>query len=142
MLADIIFSPQSLELAYHLENPVRQPWNEVLDILTSELDVDKQNRQPMAKWLEEMRQRPVEDGNPAAALTDFFQEDFEWMSGGSVVLSTEISRRHSPTLRRAGPVHEETIRRYLQYWRGIGLIRQRKNEAGQFDPSSSLLFCC
>lgn len=136
-LAEIIFSPEPLELVYHLENPVRQPWNEILDILASELDLVKTHRQPMAEWLEEMRRRPVEDGNPAAALADFFQEDFEWMSGGSIVLSTETSRRHSPSLRRVGPVREETIRRYLQFWRDTGLIRQRKNQVEPSDPSSS-----
>jgi hypothetical protein len=126
VLAEIIFSPESLELVYHLENPVRQPWNEVLDILASELDVDKHDRRPMAEWLEEMRRRP-EDGNPAAAIADFFGESFEWMSGGSIVLSTETSRRYSPTLRRAGPVRDKTIRRYLHYWRDIGLIRPLPN---------------
>lgn len=136
VLKEIIFNPEPLELVYHLENPVRQPWNEVLDILASELDVDKQRRKPMAEWLEEMMRRPVDYGNPAAALADFFQEDFEWMSGGSIVLSTETSRRHSPTLRRAGPVQEETIRRYLQFWRGIGLIHQRKNQVEPSNPSS------
>lgn len=126
MLAEIIFCPESLELVYHLENPVRQPWNEVLNVLASELDVDKHDCQPMAEWLEEVRRRP-ENGNPAAAIADFFQENFEWMSGGSIVLSTETSRRHSPTLRRAGPVQDKTIRRYLHYWRDIGLIRQLKD---------------
>ncbi|CEN59746.1 hypothetical protein ASPCAL02190 [Aspergillus calidoustus] len=127
-LADIIFNPDTLELAYHLENPVRQPWNEVLDILASELDVDKHNRRPMAEWVEEVRRRPLEDGsNPAATIADFLQDDFEWMSGGSVMLSTEASRRHSPTLRRVGPVQDEAIRRYLHYWRSIGLIRQLKD---------------
>jgi hypothetical protein len=49
------------------------------------------------------------------------------MSGGSVMLSTEASRRHSPTLRRVGPVQDEAIQRYLHYWRSIGLIRQLKD---------------
>ncbi|KAE8553904.1 hypothetical protein EYB25_002442 [Talaromyces marneffei] len=140
VLEEIIFSPEPMELVYHLENPVRQPWNEVLDILASELDVDKHNRIPMAEWLEDIMKRRPDDGNPAAALADFFQEDFEWMSGGSIVLSTETSRRHSPTLRRAGPVHDETIRRYVQYWRGIGLIRGLKNQALPVDSSSLLSF--
>ncbi|KAL2844373.1 hypothetical protein BJY01DRAFT_263997 [Aspergillus pseudoustus] len=126
VLAEIIFSTQPFDLVYHLENPVRQPWNEVLDILASELAVAKHDRRPMAEWVEEVRRQPQDekDNNPAAAIADFFQENFEWMSGGSIVLSTEISRRHSPTLRRVGPVRDETIRTYLQYWRGIGLIRQ------------------
>ncbi|KAL3489679.1 putative NRPS-like enzyme [Aspergillus germanicus] len=128
VLAEIIFNADTLELIYHLENPVRQPWNEVLDIMASELDVDKHNRRPMAEWVEEVRRRPLgDDSNPAATIADFFQENFEWMSDGSVVLSTETSRRHSPTLRRAGPVQDEAIRRYLHYWRSIGLIRQLKD---------------
>ncbi|KAL3455575.1 putative NRPS-like enzyme [Aspergillus heterothallicus] len=127
-LAEIIFSTQPLQLVYHLENTVRQPWSEVLDLLASELNVDKGMRRSMTEWVAEVKRRPQEDGNnPAAAIADFFEDNFEWMSGGSLVLSTETSRRHSPTLRRVGPVQDETIRKYLEYWRSIGLIRQRKD---------------
>ncbi|KAL4949471.1 hypothetical protein BDW69DRAFT_202816 [Aspergillus filifer] len=128
-LAEIIFSTQPLDLVYHLENPVRQPWNEVLDILASELDVNKHDRRPMTEWVSDVRQRPMgkDDGNPAAAIADFFEEDFEWMSGGGVVLSTETSRRHSPVLRQVGPVPGEIVRRYLDYWREIGVIRQAQD---------------
>jgi hypothetical protein len=130
VLSEIIFSPEPLDLVYHLENPVRQPWNEVLDILSSELDVAKQHDHhppSIAEWVQDVKQHSSKENNPAAALADFFEQDFEWMSGGSIVLSTETSRRHSPTLRRVGPVREETVRTYLQYWRGIGLIRGQKN---------------
>ncbi|KAL4792591.1 putative NRPS-like enzyme [Aspergillus venezuelensis] len=128
-LAEVIFSPQPLDLVYHLENPIRQPWSEVLDILASELDVNKHDLRPMAEWVKEVRQRPIgkDNSNPAAAIADFFGQEFEWMSGGGVVLSTETSRRHSPVLRRVGPVSQEIVRRYLDYWRGVGLIRQVQN---------------
>ncbi|KIA75587.1 NRPS-like enzyme [Aspergillus ustus] len=126
VLAELIFSTQPLDLVYHLENPVRQSWNEVLNILATELAVPKHDRRPMAEWVEEVRRRPQDDNNsnPAAAIADFFQENFEWMSGGSIVLSTETSRRHSPTLRRVGPVSDETIRSYIRYWKGISFIKE------------------
>ncbi|KAL4961548.1 uncharacterized protein BDV14DRAFT_192236 [Aspergillus stella-maris] len=128
-LAEIIFSPRSLDLVYHLESPIRQPWSEVLDILASELDVNKNERRPMAEWVADIRQQPMgkDDSNPAAAIAEFFEQDFEWMSGGGVVLSTETSRRHSPVLRRVGPVSGDVVRRYVDYWRGIGLIRRAQN---------------
>jgi hypothetical protein len=113
-------------LVYHLENPIRQPWSEVLDILASELEVDKHHHVPFTKWLEEVKRTP-EEGNPAGALAEFFEENFEWMSGGGVVLSTETSRRDSPTLRRVGPVQAETIRKYTEYWRSIGFVRELRN---------------
>jgi hypothetical protein len=121
-----LLGAESLDLVYHLENPIRQPWSEVLDILASGLEVDKQHRVPFSKWLEEVKRAP-EKGNPAGVLAEFFEQDFEWMSGGGVILSTETSRRDSPTLRRVGPVKVETVRRYIEYWRSIGFVRQLPN---------------
>jgi hypothetical protein len=125
-LSEIILNSVSLDLVYHLENPIRQPWSEVLDTLASELGVDEHHRVPFAEWLKEVKRTP-EEGNRAAALAEFFEQDFVWMSGGGVILSTETSRRDSPTLRRVGPVQAETIRRYIEYWRSIGFIRQLPN---------------
>ncbi|KAK6078938.1 beta-ketoacyl synthase domain-containing protein [Seiridium cupressi] len=68
--ADILLSKDTqMSPVYHIDNPVRQPWSEVLPVLAHELGVPAENIVPFADWVRRVRRFPgsVED-NPAASI--------------------------------------------------------------------------
>ncbi|KAG2419498.1 hypothetical protein HFD88_004294 [Aspergillus terreus] len=131
VLAELLLDPQPLQLVYHLENPIRQGWREVMDVLMKETGV--QTSVPMGEWIERVKSSPTGD-NPAQKLISFLEEDFERMSCGGIILSTETTRRASPTLRRTGPVEEAQIRAFQQtsHYRII-IIRSLNNASQRFN---------
>ncbi|KAK2879437.1 putative NRPS-like protein biosynthetic cluster [Arthroderma sp. PD_2] len=120
-ISDILFASGNMQLVYHLENPVRQSWHKVLVTLAAGLNLGKDDRLTFVDWITAVASAS-DEGNPAKKLVDFFVEDFERMSRGDLILTTEFSRKCSPTLQGMGPVPEDAILRYLGYWRSIGLI--------------------
>ncbi|KAF2994038.1 putative secondary metabolism biosynthetic enzyme [Curvularia kusanoi] len=120
-IVDILFSGVAVEgndegCVYHLENPMRQPWEEVLSIIASELGIV--SRLPYRDWVTAMSNVPDEqiEQNPAKKMAKFFVEDFESMSSGRVVMGTERTRRVSKTLRTVGPLDADLIREYVHKW--------------------------
>ncbi|EMR67039.1 putative polyketide synthase protein [Eutypa lata UCREL1] len=63
---------------YHIENPVRQPWREMIQMMAEELGIPRANIVPFADWIGLVRQYPgsVEGDNPAGALVDFLERHF------------------------------------------------------------------
>ncbi|OJJ68589.1 hypothetical protein ASPBRDRAFT_658998 [Aspergillus brasiliensis CBS 101740] len=121
VLLDILFHPAPLRLVYHLENPIRQSWQDVLDVLAVELGIPRSSTRPLKEWIE-LIEGSGDNGNPAKDLVDFLRCEFERMSCGGVVLGTEGTREVSPTLRRVGAVSDGTIRGYVRYWKECGVI--------------------
>ncbi|GKZ23559.1 putative NRPS-like protein biosynthetic cluster [Aspergillus brasiliensis] len=121
VLLEILFHPAPLRLVYHLENPIRQSWQDVLDVLAVELGISRTSVRPLKEWLE-LVEGSGDDGNSAKDLVGFLRYEFERMSCGGVVLGTEGTRGVSPTLRRVGAVSDETIRGYVRYWKECGVI--------------------
>ncbi|KAL8784361.1 MAG: hypothetical protein Q9213_004013 [Squamulea squamosa] len=121
VLLELLFDAQPLRLVYHLENPVRQSWQDVTDILTEELGIPRCKRQPLDQWID-LVQSSANAGNPAKSLTSFIREEFKKMSCGGVILGTEVSRGRAITLRQMGTVSDTTIRAYVQYWRKVGVV--------------------
>ncbi|KAL2812958.1 hypothetical protein BJX63DRAFT_432247 [Aspergillus granulosus] len=120
VINEILLSPTPLDLIYHLENPVRQSWHDVLQILSAELGISQ--ALPMDQWLERVWNTPVEN-NPAKILYDFFANDFVRMACGEVIMGTENVRRVSKTLRDMDVVLPCTVGDYVKYWKGIGLLK-------------------
>lgn len=124
-LADLLFlDPKtSLYPIYHIDNPVRQPWSDVLRVLASELGVPRENIVPFRKWVNGVRSFPgtVQD-NPAARLISFLDENFIRMSCGGMLLDTTKTCEHSPSLRNQGPVGERAIQQYLDWWKRKGFL--------------------
>ncbi len=129
-LADILLLPDD-DLAgapqmypvYHIDNPVRQPWSDVLPVLARGLGVSEENIIPFGQWVRRVRSFPgsVED-NPAARLVDFLDDNFVRMSCGGLLLETAKACEHSPTLRAVGPVNEDLVKRYLEWWKLKGFL--------------------
>ncbi|KAI3543044.1 hypothetical protein CABS01_03297 [Colletotrichum abscissum] len=90
-LSEILFHQEPLSAVYHLENPARQSWEEVVRLMSEELRISRSSIIPLEAWLDLVDTIP-EPGNPAAGLTRFLREDFAKMSCGFVVLDTSNSR--------------------------------------------------
>lgn len=112
---------------YHIDNPVRQPWEEMLPLLASELGIPERNIIPFEEWIQRVRSFPNEatpgnDLNPAKRLVDFLEADFLRMSCGGVLLATERSQKNSQAMRRVTSVNSEIVRKYISSWKARGFL--------------------
>ncbi|KAL7270283.1 putative NRPS-like protein biosynthetic cluster [Rhizina undulata] len=122
-IIDFAFSPQ-LSLHYHLENPIRQSWSQLLLLLAKELKLP-QKLMPFQGWLEKVKERGEEEKNPAGKLVKFLEEEFIGMASGIVALDTTRSRRVSRTLRGTRDVGREGVGNslwFLSIWSRIAAI--------------------
>ncbi|KAI5855057.1 ketoacyl-synt-domain-containing protein [Durotheca rogersii] len=106
---------------YHIDNPVGQPWKELNPILADALGIPPQNLVPLEEWTRRVRAAPQRN-NPASALVDFLDTNYERMSCGGLVLDPSKAVEHSPTLAAVGPVSEEVVRKYIYVWKEIGFL--------------------
>ncbi|ETS86536.1 hypothetical protein PFICI_00364 [Pestalotiopsis fici W106-1] len=120
-ITEILFDDQPLRPVYHLENPMRQNWEDVIRLLSEELQISSSSTVSIEEWLS-LVESADEDNNPARGLVHFLAEDFIKMSCGSVVLDTTTSRDRSPTLAGSRSVQEEKIKAYISYWKKIQLF--------------------
>ena len=108
---------------YHIENPARQPWREMVLVLAEALDVPRSNIVPFEEWVSRVRQfSGPEVDNPAARLVDFLDQHFVRMSCGKLILSTAHSTEHSKTLRSGTPVSGKLVKRYIRKWKEMRFL--------------------
>lgn len=105
-LVDLLFADDPYPI-YHIDNPIRQPWQDMLPILADALEIPSGNSLPLDKWVAFVRDFPAnalnKDQNPATVLADFLEHDFQRMSAGGLLLDTTKSLEHSQTLRAVEP---------------------------------------
>lgn len=111
-------APHLSNLVYHLENPIRQPWQDICTVLERDLSLQRKNRVPFAIWLQKFTQTE----HVSQDLTDFFHNNFLRMSGGGLKLGTEEACKASHSLRSSGDVGHGTIQKYVEFWRGTGFL--------------------
>ncbi|KAB8231158.1 uncharacterized protein BDW43DRAFT_313240 [Aspergillus alliaceus] len=121
-LGELLLGDQPAYPIYHIENPVRQPWHEMISVLSDALGIPQANIIPYDEWLRRVQEYPTASDNPAARLVDFFQTDFLRMSCGGMILDTTHSKRHSPTLRKLGPIDRELVMKYIRAWKDSGFL--------------------
>lgn len=122
-LLDLLISNTSPYAIYHIENPARQPWPEMIQLLASELEVSSDHIVPYEQWLDRVRNCGASIAeNPAKQLMSFWETHFLRMSTGPLILDTKHSREHSKTMRESGPVESELVRRYIQRWKQCGYL--------------------
>lgn len=110
---------------YHIENPARQPWREVIPLLADALDIPRSCVIPFEDWVNRVRNFPSsETENPASKLVDFLDEHFIRMSCGGLILDTTKSREHSQTLANEGPVSADIVRKYVHTWKEMGFLKR------------------
>lgn len=122
VVAEILLNPLPLRRIYHLENPVRQDWQEVVRLMSSELRIPSPSIIPLEDWLD-LVASVTGSGNPASSLVQFLRNDFAKMSCGSLILDTFVSRNASVTLSNMTSVEERTIKGYTSYWRRVKHIK-------------------
>ncbi|EED22683.1 polyketide synthase, putative [Talaromyces stipitatus ATCC 10500] len=122
--SDLLISERQPYPVYHIDNPVRQPWREMIPLLAELLDIPSNNIVPFKEWVRRVRAFPgsVEWDNPAALLIDFLDDNFLRMSCGGLLLGTTKSCEHSPTLAAVGPVSVEVTQKYIQSWKNSGFL--------------------
>jgi hypothetical protein len=124
-LGELLLADGTAYPIYHIENPVRQPWREMILVLADALDIPCGNIVPFDEWVGRVRQFPgsVEADNPAGRLVEFLDRHFVRMSCGGLVLDTAKSREHSETLRCEEAVSTELVRKYIRAWKDVGFLR-------------------
>jgi len=123
-LSDILISDRTPYPVYHIDNPVRQPWREMLMVLADALEIPRANVIPFKQWISLVRSFPgvVEWDNPAMMVIDFLENNFFRMSCGGLILDTNKSCEHSSTLAAVGPVSAEVTRKYIQAWKDTNFL--------------------
>jgi hypothetical protein len=112
---------------YHIENPKRQSWCEMIQVLAEVLNIPRANIIKFEAWLDRVRQFPPSSAdidNPAARLVEFLEAHFVRMSCGDLILDTAHSREHSETLRNSRPVSKELVAKYVQAWKDMGFLHR------------------
>jgi hypothetical protein len=104
---------------YHIENPIRQSNQDLAVILQHELGLTGPLL-PFDVWLSRVR-----DTGDAKELLEFFENDFERLSGGTISLDTRVARLGSPTLKRTSGVKKELIVKYVENWKAMGFLLKR-----------------
>lgn len=95
--------PPSYPLVYHMENPRRQAWSSIHNVVGDELGLPLVSFQ---EWIQ--RLRPFR--YPLAA---FLEEEFATIGCGHVALDTTLAQSVSEQLRAADPVSPELLRHYV-----------------------------
>lgn len=124
-LGDLLLGDQPAYPIYHIENPIRQAWPEMISILSDALEIPRENLVTYHEWLRRIRQFPPSlavSENPASRLSDFFETDFLRMSCGGLILDTTHSREHSATLRRCGAIDRVLVLGYVRTWKETGFL--------------------
>ncbi|KAL9110680.1 MAG: hypothetical protein Q9227_004857 [Pyrenula ochraceoflavens] len=128
-LADLVTLPPETTPypVYHIDNPIRQPWSEMIPLLGDALDIPRANVIPFQDWVQRVRDHPTKvEGprgeNPAMVLLEFLDGNFLRMSCGGLLLDTKKSREHSQTLANTGPVGEDVVRLFIRSWKESGFL--------------------
>lgn len=122
-MSDLLLSPDSVSLNYHLENPVRQDWTTVMAAIANELGHPPSCFVEFEEWTRLIDRKTSADGEfGSGVLIDFLVKDFQHMSAGGIVLDTSRARESSTSLKNAGAVSMETIAEYVKAWKKSGLL--------------------
>ncbi|KAK2748181.1 Type I Iterative PKS [Myotisia sp. PD_48] len=118
-LSDLLISDFTPYPIYHIENPARQGWQEMISILATLLDIQGNCIIPFSAWLNTVRQFPgsTELDNPAKKMIDFFEHHFRRMSCGGLIMETTRSREHSTTLATMKPISANLVKKYIMAWK-------------------------
>lgn len=103
----------------HLENPVRQPIQDIFVLAGRHFGWPAMR--PLEQCDEWLR-RAVEAGVLEPHLEGFFKNDFQDLANGGLVLDTTRARALSRTLRGTGAVESDLVVDYLRRWQQDGTL--------------------
>ena len=108
---------------YHVDNPVGQPWKQLVSILAEALEIPAHGIVSFEEWIRRVRSSALgPKENPAAMALGFLQDHFERMACGGIVLDTVRSSEHSETMAAEGPVSAEVVKAYVRSWKEMGFL--------------------
>ncbi|EFR03735.1 L-aminoadipate-semialdehyde dehydrogenase [Nannizzia gypsea CBS 118893] len=117
-IAEILLDDRTGHLLYHVENPVRQSWKDILSIIQEDYSFKNVPLIEFDRWIE----LATAEGKPLEDLRWFFKEYFLPMATGEVKLETIHSTWSSPTLRASSVVNKSTLQLYLSVWKKLGAL--------------------
>ncbi|KAF7562622.1 hypothetical protein G7046_g1521 [Stylonectria norvegica] len=124
VVAEIALGTGDLPIAQHLENPIRQSWNDVITSIGRQLNLPKAEVS-FEEWLDKVASAEGHDEDiPVKKLHGFFKQSFAIVACGQVILDTAVARKSSSTLRNLTIVDEATLKAYLDYWKEIGYLKK------------------
>lgn len=123
-LVELLLSKDLTKVVYHLENPIRQSWRDVLNTVAPELNLPHTELIPFDRWIDQVCAVPDElnESVPAKKLENFFRADFEHMACGSIILDTKNARDMSSTLRKLSHVSRDLLVSYIRHWKSVGYL--------------------
>lgn len=127
ILGELVLGDTTPYPIYHIENPARQSWRDMIRLLAEALDIPRANVIPFDVWLQRVREFPpslAASENPAAMLVDFLDTHFVRMSCGGLILDTLHAAEHSKTLRNLRPVTDELVMKYVDTWSTMGFLHK------------------
>ncbi|OKL64463.1 hypothetical protein UA08_00993 [Talaromyces atroroseus] len=123
-VSDILLDPRPPHLVYHIENPARQPWSEIIEQLAQPILGDGAATIPYNEWLARVKAAQTHvSHSPIQSLLDLFERDFTRMDCGGVVLDTSLAQSVSPSLREATAVDAKTISLYVSNWKRMKFLQ-------------------
>jgi hypothetical protein len=122
-LGELLMSSNASNFTFHIDNPSRQPWKEMITVLARELEVASANIVPYEQWTDRVKRfRGSTKDNPALQLIDFFDNYFVPMSCGGLMLDTARTWEVSKTLRNMGPIGSKLVKKYIATWKQSGFL--------------------
>ena len=123
-VADLVLAENTPYPVYHIDNPIRQEWRDMIPVIAKALDIPSKGIVPFKEWVKRVRSFPgsTERDNPAAMLVDFLDDNFLRMSCGGLLLGTAKSCEHSRTLAAVGAVRESVVHGYIDEWKRCGFL--------------------
>ncbi|KIK56246.1 hypothetical protein GYMLUDRAFT_76195 [Collybiopsis luxurians FD-317 M1] len=119
VVIELLFS-KGFRPIYHLENPSRQSWVNVLERLASIIgskDAPLPNV-PFKEWLDRAHTLGEDPSyNFALKVMPFLEKDFIRMASGTIVLGMTGSKSDSPTLLKSTSVDEKHLQEYVSHWK-------------------------
>ena len=117
VFSEILLLPRPIQLIYHVENPVRQDWKTVMGMIATELG-QPSSLVDFDEWLELARRHlSTNHSSSVGLLMDFFQNHFQHMAAGGVILDTSDAQKISSTLKTTTEVSLGTVTKYAIVWK-------------------------
>uniref|UniRef100_A0A8H7NLY2 Carrier domain-containing protein n=1 Tax=Bionectria ochroleuca TaxID=29856 RepID=A0A8H7NLY2_BIOOC len=123
-IGELVLAENTPYPIYHVENPSRQPWSEMIGIMADALGIPPANIIPFDEWVALVKAYPgsADLENPAAKLIDFLDLHFHRMSCGGLVMDTAHAREHSETMAKVPPVSAALFHKYVEAWKDMGFL--------------------
>ena len=124
-VCELLLASDTRRVVYHVENPVRHAWSDVLDVFATELGLTSAARLPPGKRLDQVctSADTDEEANLAKGLAESFRKVFERVAYRKDALSTDQAREYSLTLRHAEDVQDGVMKRFVERWRRTGHVK-------------------